>query len=604
MKQFINNVKQISILILTISLFGCTSDDAPVPAVIAGFTYTLNPTTGTVTFLNTSENARNYVWDFGDKTDSKEIDPIKTYVAGKYTVVLTAKNEAGASATFESVITILPPPIVCTPETAQSLDAADFNVTFQAENTTATIVADGAAIIRVTNPDFDNAINKSCQVGKITRDAALQYANNQFNFASKLDFTAKTGFKIKVWSAIPETSVTVKLEGTGSTEKTVKTTKTSAWEELTFDFTAADSNKFNKIVLFFNIGTNTPGVFYIDDFKLYGTGSGTGGGGTPAAFNSGLLINGDFQNGAAPWIVGVGTTPAPVKTVAGNTYYFVNVTAAGNSYDVNVSQKLNIVQGKTYTLTFDAWSDRARSVIAGIGLSGGDFSNTVKTVNITTTRTTYTIEVAATNFGAADARVLFDLGAAVGEVNIDNVSLFEKAGTGGGTGGSCTTAAAGTQLIVNGGLELTPLVDNGWLLFPNGGTVELSTTVKNGGANSVKFLAGQTGGAPVLKQEGFAKNKLSPGAIVTVSFDLKATALMDGGVINVALFSEKTSGAARHAINIPATNNTWQTITMDITTDVNLDCSRGLSLEIQAACGAVAGCNIEMYVDNISVKVK
>jgi hypothetical protein len=33
-----------------------------------------------------------------------------------------------------------------------------------------------------------------------------------------------------------ETSVTVKLEGTGSTEKTVKTTKTSAWEELTFDY--------------------------------------------------------------------------------------------------------------------------------------------------------------------------------------------------------------------------------------------------------------------------------------------------------------------------------------------------------------------------------
>jgi hypothetical protein len=67
----------------------------------------------------------------------------------------------------------LPPPVVCTPETVQSLAAADFNVTFQAENTTATIVADGAAIIRVTNPDFDNAINKSCQVGKITRDAAF-----------------------------------------------------------------------------------------------------------------------------------------------------------------------------------------------------------------------------------------------------------------------------------------------------------------------------------------------------------------------------------------------------------------------------------------------
>jgi hypothetical protein len=47
-----------------------------------------------------------------------------------------------------------------------------------------------------------------------------------------------------------QTSVTVKLEGTGSTEKTVKTTKTSAWEELTFDFTAA---VINSIRLYFSL---------------------------------------------------------------------------------------------------------------------------------------------------------------------------------------------------------------------------------------------------------------------------------------------------------------------------------------------------------------
>jgi hypothetical protein len=132
-----------------------------------------------------------------------------------------------------------------------------------------------------------------------------------------------------------ETSVTVKLEGTGSTEKTVKTTKTSAWEELTFDFTAAD-DVINSIRLYFSLILElTHRVFYIDDFKLYGTGSGSGGGGGTPAFNN--LLCGDFQNGAAPWIIGVGTDPAPVKTV-GNTYYSVNVTAAGNSYDVNVSQ--------------------------------------------------------------------------------------------------------------------------------------------------------------------------------------------------------------------------------------------------------------------------
>jgi hypothetical protein len=85
MKQFINRVKQISILILTISLFGCTSDDAE-----EGNRWIYPHSLGTVTFLNTSENAK-LCLGFGDKTTSIEIDPIKTY-AGKYTVVLTAKK--------------------------------------------------------------------------------------------------------------------------------------------------------------------------------------------------------------------------------------------------------------------------------------------------------------------------------------------------------------------------------------------------------------------------------------------------------------------------------------------------------------------------------
>jgi hypothetical protein len=115
--------------------------------------------------------------------------------------------------------------------------------------------------------------------------------------------------------------------------------------------------------------------------------------------------------------------PAPVVTVDGNTYYSVDVTSAGNAFAVNVSQKLEIIQEETYTLSFDAWSDVNRSIIAGIGLSGGDFSNTSETVDITPTVTNYTLTLTADGFGALDARVLFDLGAEVGMVNIDNVTL-------------------------------------------------------------------------------------------------------------------------------------------------------------------------------------
>ncbi len=160
----------------------------------------------------------------------------------------------------------------------------------------------------------------------------------------------------------------------------------------------------------FDVGAET-GLVNIDNVSLViGTGN--------------LVVNGDFEAGAAPWIVGVDdNTPAPVITEGGNSFYSVNVMTAGNPFDVNMSQKLEIVDGTTYTMTFDAWSDTDRSIIAGIGLSGDPWSNDVETVNINTTRTTYTITISAEGWGAIDARVLFDVGAETGMVNIDDVSL-------------------------------------------------------------------------------------------------------------------------------------------------------------------------------------
>ncbi|WP_438962262.1 PKD domain-containing protein [Nonlabens sp.] len=143
-------------------------------------------------------------------------------------------------------------------------------------------------------------------------------------------------------------------------------------------------------------------------------------------FNGGLIVNGDFENGAAPWIQGVDdSNPAPVVTDSGNTYYQVNVTNPDSTqpYLINMSQKLEITNGTTYVLTFDAWSDVNRTLIAGIGLSGPPFDNDVDTVNLTTTLQTFQLTLTAGGFGAPDARVLFDSNGDAGQVNIDNVSL-------------------------------------------------------------------------------------------------------------------------------------------------------------------------------------
>ena len=63
MKQFLKKAKLITLFILAIISFqGCDDDDTLLPKVIADFTYTLNESTATITFINTSEQASKYEW--------------------------------------------------------------------------------------------------------------------------------------------------------------------------------------------------------------------------------------------------------------------------------------------------------------------------------------------------------------------------------------------------------------------------------------------------------------------------------------------------------------------------------------------------------------
>ena len=144
-------------------------------------------------------------------------------------------------------------------------------------------------------------------------------------------------------------------------------------------------------------------------------------------FAGGLVMNGNFESGTSPWTSGVASAISPSLLVSdgGNTYFTVNVTAAGNPYDVNLSHKgINIIQGKTYRLTFDAWSNVNRSMVVGIGLSGNPWTNITAISNLTTTVQNFSVDLVA-NFANNNSRVIFDLGAAIGRVNIDNVTLNE-----------------------------------------------------------------------------------------------------------------------------------------------------------------------------------
>ena len=162
----------------------------------------------------------------------------------------------------------------CTTDATQSAaGVAAFDLTM---GSALTAIGDGTTFEIIDNPDFDNAVNTSCKVGKVTKLGAQNWDNTQIDFDSKFDFSTTNAITIKVWSAQADTEVRIKLEEIGNPdnnlEKVQTTSVTSGWEELTFEYTSANSDKYNKFVIFFNLNAGDSNTYYFDDLKLVETG--------------------------------------------------------------------------------------------------------------------------------------------------------------------------------------------------------------------------------------------------------------------------------------------------------------------------------------------
>ncbi len=89
----------------------CEKDEDPAEDPIASFQVEIDEENYLqVTFMNFSQNAETYLWDFGDGNTSTEENPVHVYdTHGDYEVVLTATNSDGVSANFAQVIEIKDP---------------------------------------------------------------------------------------------------------------------------------------------------------------------------------------------------------------------------------------------------------------------------------------------------------------------------------------------------------------------------------------------------------------------------------------------------------------------------------------------------------------
>jgi hypothetical protein len=623
MKQILKKASAIfTILVLTLSLSGCEANDDNLPQVFAAFTHTIDASTGTVTFMNTSSDVKYYEWDFGDNTTSTEINPIKTYANGTYTVILKIRNVAGATATFQDVITIggIVTTLPCAAETVESLSAASLNITFKSDPTT-NIVNDGAAFAWVANPKSDSGINTSCKVGKVTKTGTNPWDNVQINLDTKLDFTVTSGFKVKVYSAVPGFKVVLKLEDKANsainTELEVTSTKTNEWEELTFAFPGTASNKYNKIVVIFDLATKNTNTYYFDDLTLYGTGSGsgTGGGGTAACTTetdesmSAASLNVTFKSDQTAKIKTDGTTFAyetnPKSDTGINTSCKVGkvtnlAIAPWDNIQIDLDAKLDFATHSG--LKLKVYSAKAGTKVTIKLEEIGNPGNSTE-VGVARTKTNEWEEISIPFPSSASNKfnkivIFFDLENKDSDTYyFDDLTFYGTgSGSGSGTGGTPATG----DIAQNGGFESGNL--DGWAVYKNGGIIIADNTTSKTGTWSAKIVASPSGLNPTLKQERKGAGGIKVGDKVKITFDYKGALTGESGTYSLQSFVEAANGV-NQVVNMSVNpTNTWQNFTITYTVNAG-DVSGGITTEFVAICGGVPGCSSTLYLDNISIVI-
>ena len=594
MKQLIQKVKLISILLLVISFVGCENDDVELPKVISGFTHTINAETGTVTFINTSVNSRNYFWSFGDGTSSTEINPIKTYSVGEYNVTLKATNVAGASDTSEDIVVIsdVGAPIITL------LGDTTINIALGG-----TFTDPGATATDDVGGDLTASIVIAGDVVDVNTAGTYIITYNVSDAAGN----AATQRTRTVIVAADTVAPVITLLGNATMNIMVGDTFTDPGATATDDVDGDITS--NIVVAGDTVDVNTAGTYIITYNVSDAAGNAAAevtrtvivasdGGGE---FDDGLLTNGDFENGTEAW----SGNALDVQTEGGNSFNFANVTTAGQPFDVNLSQGVAITQGKTYTLSFEASSDGNRTMLAGIGLYQDPWTNQTQSVNLTTTTQNFELTLSSETFGDPNSRVIFDMGADTGVVVIDKVSLFclDCDGGGGGGGGDYNLSLPIDFENDGYGASWT------WNVFENGSNpaLEFVTNPSASGINQSSTVAKITAlqaGQPWVGTEtahgqmGITWDLSASNAIIKIM--VYKTVISDVGIKLV-----NPTGGAQEEIKVANTViNQWEELTFDFSSRIGngLDGSTNIDQIVVFPDFNLAGRTSDnvVYFDNIT----
>jgi hypothetical protein len=177
----------------------------------------------------------------------------------------------------------------------------------------------------------------------------------------------------------------------------------------------------------------------------------------------------------------------------------------------------------------------------------------------------------------------------------------------------CTGAAQAVvqDIAINGGFETGSFNDGSpnasWQQFPNGG---IQTIVSPGNASTFAAnlnvpIRSQMDPAVdnLIKNANLGAGLLTPGASITVTWDMMGSLQGAGGVVFVELFSELAGGGTSKAeiytegpiFPTPG----WQSFSW--TTTLGPDVAGGVTLQLKSSCGPVEGCGVDAFFDNITI---
>jgi mannose/cellobiose epimerase-like protein (N-acyl-D-glucosamine 2-epimerase family) len=146
-----------------------------------------------------------------------------------------------------------------------------------------------------------------------------------------------------------------------------------------------------------------------------------------------LVKNGSFSSGTTNWNLGQygGSSSG---SVTGGEYRIIVATAGSENWHVQFTQSaLQLVMGKTYVFSFDAYKGSQNSGTQSMQINVGQssspyasyFGSQNQMVTLTTSKIHYTFTFAMTSTSDNNARVEFNCGKSTGSFYFDNVSLQE-----------------------------------------------------------------------------------------------------------------------------------------------------------------------------------